>query len=405
MTHENNLQQNSFLTFKYNKNLKRHGWLRLTPAYSVKIVHDILLKNHTASNILDPFSGTGTTATVAAELGYRASAYDINPFLIWLGNIKCSSFSKKDISEIDLSIKKIITLPINNDTQWIPNIFNIERWWNKDTVNILSNIRSNIVNTIGEVHTSKKCGIIWIAFARLVIETSSAAFNHVSMSFKDNTKILTKNYIIQLFSKILHIIRNSLEDRMLGIGKIQYSNATIPYTTEEKFDLIITSPPYPNRMSYIRELRPYMYWLKFIDTAQSAGELDWEAIGGTWGIATSRLKNWAPQYNSSKKLKTCVSKIAETSQKNSEILSKYIFKYFDDIDIHISNTTSILKKNAHINYILGNSNFFGINVDTEYFLIESLNKHNFSNITSEIIRKRNCKKNLFEYKISAIYQA
>src|SRR5438045_1246519 len=31
--------------------------------------------------------------------------------------------------------------------------------------------------------------------------------------------------------------------------------------TRDYYDCVITSPPYPNRMSYIRELRPYMYWL------------------------------------------------------------------------------------------------------------------------------------------------
>lgn len=45
-------------------------------------------------------------------------------------------------------------------------------------------------------------------------------------------------------------------------------------------------------MSYIRELRPYMYWLGFLNKAKEAGELDWKAIGGTWGIATSRLSCW-----------------------------------------------------------------------------------------------------------------
>ena len=39
----------------------------------------------------------------------------------------------------------------------------------------------------------------------------------------------------------------------------------------EKFDLVITSPPYPNRMSYIRELRPYMYWLGHLNQPREAG--------------------------------------------------------------------------------------------------------------------------------------
>lgn len=38
------LRQRSDLTFKHNLSKGRHGWFRLTPAYSVKIVDDILKK-------------------------------------------------------------------------------------------------------------------------------------------------------------------------------------------------------------------------------------------------------------------------------------------------------------------------------------------------------------------------
>ena len=48
-------------------------------------------------------------------------------------------------------------------------------------------------------------------------------------------------------------------------------------------DLVVTSPPYANRMSYVRELRPYLYWLRFLRTPDGAGDLDWSAVGGPGG--------------------------------------------------------------------------------------------------------------------------
>ena len=52
--------QRADYTFKYNKKLGRHGWLRLTPAYSVKLVDELMQDCSSDSFILDPFSGTGT---------------------------------------------------------------------------------------------------------------------------------------------------------------------------------------------------------------------------------------------------------------------------------------------------------------------------------------------------------
>jgi hypothetical protein len=50
------IKQSPQYTFKYNQNLGRHGWLRLTPAYSVELVHNLLTESNIKQNILDPFS-------------------------------------------------------------------------------------------------------------------------------------------------------------------------------------------------------------------------------------------------------------------------------------------------------------------------------------------------------------
>jgi hypothetical protein len=65
------VQQRSEYTFKANRSLGRHGWLRLTPAYGVKLVENLLSSVNTEAIILDPFSGTATTGLVAAERGNR----------------------------------------------------------------------------------------------------------------------------------------------------------------------------------------------------------------------------------------------------------------------------------------------------------------------------------------------
>jgi hypothetical protein len=55
------VKQRSEYTFKANRNLGRHGWLRLTPAYGVKLVENLLSSVDKEAIIIDPFSGTGTT--------------------------------------------------------------------------------------------------------------------------------------------------------------------------------------------------------------------------------------------------------------------------------------------------------------------------------------------------------
>lgn len=406
---EKKVKQRTDYTFKYNRKIGRHGWLRLTPAYSVKLVHEILMSAESKGIVIfDPFSGTGTTPLVASEKGFKSYATDINPFLIWFGRTKISDFTAKELVEC----KEVFNLILENYKEhlegdnWLPAIFNIDRWWAKDTLKFLSAVRKTIVEYCNEPQESQLShNVIWIVFCRLVIETSSAAFNHVSMSFKENAPSINIATLENLLSNIFDHIHSSSSINLDNQAKILYGDAReTPSVKDVKFDMVITSPPYPNRMSYIRELRPYMYWTKFLVEAKQAGEIDWKAIGGTWGTATSKLKHWQPISDNlpSTLIEVC-DKISDAENKNGELMKLYVLKYFDDLNLHIKNIRPSLSNGAKLSYIIGNSNFYNNCVEAEKILIEIFDNWGFSNTSAKIIRKRNSNKNLFEYQVDAVY--
>jgi hypothetical protein len=156
-------------------------------------------------------------------------------------------------------------------------------------------------------------------------------------------------------------------------------------------------------MSYIRELRPYMYWLGYLQEAREAGELDWRAIGGTWGIATSRLNEWKrdnstffPEY-----LENIVRYIAGSGGKSGELLSKYVGKYFEDMWRHFVAVRSVMSNGGELHYIIGNSKFYDYIVPAEKIFSDMLKKAGFHDVTIAILRKRNSKKELFEFDVIA----
>jgi len=401
------IRQNSDYTFKYNKKLGRHGWLRLTPAYSVKLVKEIIDHTPEDSFILDPFSGTATTGLVAAENGLSAHCYDINPFLIWLGNAKCRNYSKVELEALNIGIQRSLEDCRNliHKNNWLPPIHNISRWWCDQTLQVIAALRQALVNQFGEPKENNVSSLAWIAFCRLVIETSSAAFNHVSMSFHDDVTTFEIDQIEFLYQEITNaIIQSAIED-ISGNASVHHIDSTAPSSINDiSYSHVITSPPYPNRISYIRELRPYMYWTKFIDKSSEAGELDWSAIGGTWGIATSRLKDWKSNgLELPVSLDIVVSSILQTKEKNSLLMANYVWKYFHDMHLHFQNICNYLKKGAILSYIVGNSSFYGVQVHTETLLEESLKSLGFSNVGNKVVRKRNSKKELFEYCVYATW--
>lgn len=393
-------------TFKYNSKLGRHGWLRLTPAYSVKLVEELVSETARGSKILDPFSGTATTGVVAAELGFDAHLFDINPFLIWLGNLKCTVYTAAQIHELQQRVVPRVLEDYKQlvlEKNWQPDIFNIERWWCGHTLPLISALHAAILLHCGKPDGTGPENLLWVAFSRLIIETSSAAFNHVSMSFKGGVTRYEISQIESIFSAILDNVIVSAQAELVGSSKIFLCDSRNPVSQEDSlYDHVVTSPPYPNRMTYIRELRPYMYWTGFLEDAKEAGDLDWTAIGGTWGSATSKLKTWKNEVAGLPgQLTEIVSRIAASGDKNSDLMAQYVFKYFADMHLHFSGLKNILRSGAKLDYIVGNSSFYGNLVEAEMLMEKSLISLGFTDVGSRVVRKRNSNKNLYEYCVSA----
>ena len=141
------IKQRADLTFKENIKNGRHGWVRLTPAYSVKLVYDILESNSNARHVLDPFSGTGTTGLACAELDINATLVDINPFLIWLAGVKTARYSYADLAQTTRHanvIVKAVKTEKRGSATWTPPIHKIHRWWSTQRLLTLAEIYQRI---------------------------------------------------------------------------------------------------------------------------------------------------------------------------------------------------------------------------------------------------------------------
>lgn len=400
------LRQRADFTYKFNTKTGRHGWLRLTPAYSLKIVEDLIVTHNKAKRIFDPFCGTATTALSAAYHGREGVTTDINPFLVWLGKAKTAIYSSAEIISTDVAralaidlVKRKGVAPVSS-----PPIHNIERWWNPNELDFLCSLKSAIAEVTKE--RSAERTLLMISFCRTLMRLSNAAFNHQSMSFKEDRQ-LKIDFDMDLtsgFADDVHFVLSGASQNPSGKSCVLLGDSRNSVgVVKGKFDLVITSPPYANRMSYIRELRPYMYWLDFLVNGRDAGELDWTTIGGTWGIATSRLSDWERQTEQfkSKQLADALDKISHTDNKNGVVLSKYVAKYFDDMWVHFKGLTPVLENGAEIHYIVGNSTFYGSLISTELLYAEMLKELGFHNIECRPIRKRNSKKELIEFDVTA----
>lgn len=398
------LKQRADLTYKANKTAGRHGWLRLTPAYSMSLVRSKLETLPDGAMVLEPFSGSGTTPLVAQEMGLRCEAQDINPFLVWFGNAKLAEYDEKARASFDdarASIVETSRSGFPND-YWTPPLFKIEKWWNPPTLQALASIKHCIGQYSGRVRD-----LLDVAFCRVMIASSNASFNHQSMSFKDIPEYDGKDQqadfdrVVAAFADETAYIAATLQQPMTNTSFVREGDSTSSFAGFKPADMVITSPPYANRMSYIRELRPYMYWLGFLDTGEAAGNLDWKTTGGTWGSASTKVKSWAPDSGTpiDRDLDAVCEKILDG--KSGSILAPYVSKYFHDMWNHFKAITPLVKPGGELCYIVGNSTFSGNDVPAQEWYADMMRALGYGNVDIITIRKRNSNKRLFEYAVCA----
>jgi hypothetical protein len=406
------LQFGGHLTFKGNRTDTRYGWLRLTPAYSLNLVDELLDGVPAGGRVLDPFCGTGTTALVCALRGIKSVTTDINPFLVWLSNVKASVFNDLDLAAFVHRSDRVVEAIEDSARQaeWLPPLHKIDKWWDEATLHGLGRAMA----AIKETDTGGGADdLLRVVFSRSAIERAAVSFGHQSMSFKkrvaqeqlcdfDDLVLLLRDKWLAATTSILNAATTTTplaKPEVLLLDARELQNGIAP----ESVARVITSPPYPNRMSYIRELRPYLYWLGYLTDAKEAGELDWTAIGGTWGIATSRVAQWEPTEDRVIAYQTFLSIIDRIAANgpNGPLLSRYVHKYFYDMVEHLDRLYAVMEAGATAHYIVGNSKFYDTMLPVQEIYAGMFDARGFIDIKVRAFRKRSSKKELFEFVVEA----
>ena len=254
--------------------------------------------------------------------------------------------------------------------------------------------------------------LLKVAFCQVMIRVANVSFGHQSMSFRQpethaNLSLLLDDHpseegtVLRVWREAVRVIADSASSLIQAQSSVNLCDARhLDSIADDQFTCVITSPPYPNRMSYIRELRPYMYWLHYLSDGRAAGEMDWQAIGGTWGCATSNVAKWTPPIARRVPFPGFEEILARVAERSS-LLSNYIHKYFFDMMDHCLALFRVVRSGGRLHYIVGNSKFYDVLLPVEEIYREMFVASGFVNAEVRPIRKRTSKKELFEFVVSA----
>lgn len=386
-----------------------HSWFRLTPSFGPDLVRTIIKEMNLAppSHIHDPFSGAGTTAIEASFEGFQASCVEVNPFLHFVGKtcIDWSIDATEAARQLD-AISQIYSNTVDGATLdniaelgvEVPKIHNVHRWWRNDVLKDILVLKSAIRSCSEDRYRS----FFELALAAVLVpDFTNVTLGKLQLHFinKDNHEINVwptyECHTLKMIGDLSDINRQALNVS----PRIVFGDSTQVSTFRDIIgvDAVITSPPYPNRYSYIWNTRPHLYMLDMISEAKEASQIDRRTIGGTWGTATSELGKgvFAPI---DPVVERALDGVHGNIAKSDQLMANYVTHYFNRLFIHIQALRPSLNSGARLAYVVGNSWIKGEYVATDVILgkiiegaipgasIEGL--HRF--------RRRNSGKDLFE---------
>jgi hypothetical protein len=398
------------VTFQGKLGLPIHRWYRLTPSFSPRLAHDIADHFQLSGSdlVLDPFSGVGTVPLCMKYRGIPACSVELNPYLHFVSTVKTRTY--KDIDEIELCFTKVMgafqrdlsNVPfrskphkyLEDHCEDIPPINFPERWWSPGNLAQLVCLRKLIAALKAQPH---HLDLVKMAVLGILVPVSNAKHNHVSLTFAKNPLPTVD------VADVLHGQFRCIAADLRQMAGLPAANVTIYRANSKELtgvlpkrpvSAIITSPPYPNRFSYARETRPHLFFFEFIESARAVGQLETDAIGGTWGKATSVLARGVRPKN--KLIETLLEPYICGIRSNGSLMASYVVKYFNDIYDHAGQVAAVCKKGAQLAYVIGNSKFYDLPLPSDEILASIFGDFGIGLERIDRMRKRQSKAGLYE---------
>lgn len=363
-----------------------HRWFRLTPSFGPELVQEMVerLGVQQSELILDPFAGAGTTLIEAKLEGRQAVGFEINPLLHFV-NEACLEWSvspdelRNELPRLERDVRRsagvsLEELPAHGLA--VPPIHNATRWWRPDVLVELVFLRRGIEATT-DPHLKR---LLLLALAGVLVpDLTNVTLGRLQLHFIDRT-----GHEIDVWGTysrhVLHIADDLTTLKQAGADSHgsaqcfhQDSLDLSRVNLEEKVSAVVTSPPYPNRYSYVWNTRPHLFMLGLMETGKEAADLDKKTIGGTWGTATSEVsKGIFKPVNSA--VAAVVGPVAEAIRAEDNLMANYVMHYFNRLSIQIAAMEPILTADARLAYVVGNSWIKGVYIETDVMLGEIIER-------------------------------
>jgi len=374
------------VTFKNNKKRDIFNWYPYIEGFSYDFVGEILDYVITEPKfIFDPFAGTGTTVLVACQRNINSGFAEINPFMKFIIETKINALKNYE-SRIKPHVERVLTFlenlkRIKITSLSLNNHFGrlVENGFFRDDI-----LKQLVVikEKIQHVNFNQLIkDILLLALSSIIVKESNM-IRRADLRYKrENELNEIEADVIGLFVRKCKAIIADLDNyKNLKLGDSEFVSANAKQINEsynDKFDLVITSPPYVNGTNYFRNTKLELLFLDFIESEDELKYFRAEAV-------TSGINNVSNRKYLTERL-DYVRPIVQNLEKSNydPRIPKLVEYYFNDMKIVFKNIFRVLTDNGDFFIDIGDSKFKDVHVPTD-LIYEKIGE----DVGFELIEKR-----------------
>ncbi len=359
------------IQFTPNVNEAIHRWAPYVQGFSASFVQSVFDQYssdyHNLKNLY-PFTGCGTVQVQSKLNGFFSVGTELNPLLEFIADTKLNSW---DVSPNKLQ-KIFNSLEFDKPTK-APAFLKSKKHFSPKVLQNLEELKGGIDN-LSQTVEPKIIDLLNLAFSSILIEVSNLK-RSPCLGYSKNKKVdshapyVLMNQKVHQIAEDLEIIQNEYRDFIQTKSLVELANA-MEFKHRNRFDLVITSPPYMNGLDYVINYKIEMGWLNFAEDQTVLKKVKDEMVVCD-NVSKGLIKKFDPVYTNSwleEIKKNIKARIQERGKYRRTDMPQIVHKYFDDMFRVFEKIIPRIKPNGRFILVVGDSLIADVYVPTDLLL-------------------------------------
>ncbi len=253
-------------SFVGNMSLPVHRWFRYSAGFSGAWARDLISREARSNNlrVFDPFAGSGTTLIAAEHCGVESTGIDSHPFVARVAQAKLAYRSSPTVYTRQATRVFDHALATTGSLESYSPL--IRKCYSDAALDQLDRLRRSVE---GETADSETDRLVWLTLIAVLRSTSRVGTANWQYLLPNRRKArVTEPFAA--FKKMIRIIHDDMRlyEHLSGPrAKFLLDDArSCAETISDRFNLVVTSPPYPNNYDYADATRLELAFLGEVRT-------------------------------------------------------------------------------------------------------------------------------------------